>query len=156
MFLEVTKSKQLSLFRVKYIHILIRVYIQGITNICLFYNLNFGQRARWIYETEARTKNSNLLYSNLSLKKINGVMNVILYQPWRNFSQVYGNFIRGVEKLVIFIPLLRWLPFCCLYKVDSLIRNFLVVSKTWKLICIRKRTICYRSDQAFSFKIYHS
>ena len=66
--------------------------IQGITNICLFYNLNFGQRARWIYETEARTKNSNLLYSNLSLKKINGVMNVILYQPWRNFSQVYGNF----------------------------------------------------------------
>ena len=55
--------------------------IQGITNICLFYNLNFGQRARRIYETEARTKNSNLLYSNLSLKKINGVMNVILYQP---------------------------------------------------------------------------
>ena len=93
-FLEVTKSKQLSLFRVKYIHILMTsvMNIQGITNIWLFYNLNFGQRARWIYETEARTKNSNLLYSNLSLKKINGVMNVILYQPWRNFSQVYGNF----------------------------------------------------------------
>ena len=131
--------------------------IQGITNICLFYNLNFGQRARWIYETEARTKNSNLLYSNLSLKKINGVMNVILYQPWRNFSQVYGNFMRPrFEKLVIFTPLLRWLLFCCLCKVVSLIRNFLVVSKTWKLICIRKRTTCYRSDQAFSFKIYHS
>ena len=93
-FLEVTKSKQLSLFRVKHIHILMTsaMNIQGITNICLFYNLNFGQRARWIYETEARTKNSNLLYSNLSLKKINGVMNVILYQPWRTFSQVYGNF----------------------------------------------------------------
>ena len=60
------------------------------------------------------------------------------------------------EKLVIFIPLLRWLLFCCLCKVVSLIRNFLVVSKTWKLICIRKRTTCYRSDQAFSFKIYHS
>ena len=131
--------------------------IQGITNICLFYNLNFGQRARWIYETEARTKNSNMLYSNLSLKKINGVMNVTLYQPWRNFSQVYGNFMRPrFEKLVIFTPLLRWLLFCCLCKVVSLIRNFLVVSKTWKLICIRKRTTCYRSDQAFSFKIYHS
>lgn len=74
-FLEVTKSKQLSLFRVKHIHILMTsiTNIQGITNICLFYNLNFGQRARWIYETEARTKNSNLLYSNLSLKKLNGV-----------------------------------------------------------------------------------
>lgn len=48
MFLEVTKSKQLSLFRVKYIHILMTsvMNIQGITNICLFYNLNFGQRAR--------------------------------------------------------------------------------------------------------------
>lgn len=93
-FLEVTKSKQLSLFRVKYIHILMTsvTNIQGITNICLFYNLNFGQRAHWIYETEARTKNSNLLYSNLSLKKINEVLNVILYQPWRNFSLVYGNF----------------------------------------------------------------
>ena len=45
------------------------------------------------------------------------------------------------EKLVIFIPLLRWLLFCCLYKVDSLIRNFLVVSKTWKLICIRKKDL---------------
>ena len=149
MFLEVTKSKQLSLFRVKYIHILMTsvMNIQGITNICLFYNLNFGQRARWIYETEARTKNSNMLYSNLSLKKINGVMNVTLYQPWRNFSQVYGNFMRPrFEKLVIFTPLLRWLLFCCLCKVVSLIRNFLVVSKTWKLICIRKRTTCYRSD----------
>lgn len=47
-FLEVTKSKQLSLFRVKHIHILMTsvMNIQGITNICLFYNLNFGQRAR--------------------------------------------------------------------------------------------------------------
>ena len=60
------------------------------------------------------------------------------------------------EKLVIFIPLLQWLLFCCLCKFVSLIRNFLIVSKTWKLICIRRRTTCYRSDQAFSFKIYHS